>query len=298
MLLPRTRALLSRYTLASRATGVLAGERLAHEAGQSLEYFDVRPYQAGDEPRYVDWQAYGRTGRLYTRLYQAERTAAVHILLDTSASMTLGGKLEAARGVAQLLAYAAQGARTQVHLFGGGQSPPAHTRAQLQVLGRFIGEAEAISGEPTDTSPSAAITDFVLRAPRAPGAGVVLIISDLFGEAPLQTPLAALRSRGFDASFVHLLAHSDLEPEPGQLEVVDAESGGRFEVGPEEVRLYREAVRGFVRRTRAAVLKAGFRYALLTHDEAVPGGDGERGGEGLEQRTFAALVRAGALVRR
>lgn len=297
MISERTRALLSRYTLASRATGTLVGERLAHEAGQSLEFFDVRPYGPGDEPRYVDWNAYGRTGRLYTRLYQAERTAAVHILLDTSASMTLGGKLAAARRVAQLLVYAAQGARTQVHLFNGVQSPPAHTGAQRQALARLIDAADA---EGPGMTPDAAITDFARRAPRAPGAGVALIISDLFSETPLRASFAALRARGFDASFIHLLAHSDLEPEPGLLELLDAEGAGRLEVGPDEVRLYREAVRAFVSRTREAVLGAGFRYLLLTEgDPAAPNRDAPReDAAARESGLFAALVRAGVLVRR
>jgi uncharacterized protein (DUF58 family) len=289
MISERIRALLPRYTLASRATGTLAGERLAHEAGQSLEFFDVRPYGPGDEPRYVDWNAYRRTGRLYTRLYQAERTAAVHILLDTSASMALGGKLEAARRVAQLLVYAAQGARTQVHLSSGVQSPPAHTGVQRQALARWV---DAAAPEKPGAAPDVAIADFARRAPRAPGAGLALVISDLFSETPLRTSFAALRARGFDASFLHLVARADLEPEPGLLELLDAEGDARLEVGPAEVRLYREAVRGFVARTREAVLGAGFRYLLLIEDPTVEDA-GAR-----ERALFAALVRAGVLVRR
>ena len=76
VLTPATRALLSRYTLAPRQLNALAGERLTREAGGSLEFFDTRPYGVGDELRYVDWRAYARTGRLFTRLFQAERTAA------------------------------------------------------------------------------------------------------------------------------------------------------------------------------------------------------------------------------
>ena len=85
----QTRTLLSRYALAPRVLNALSGERLAREAGQSLEFFDVRPYGTGDELRYVDWKAYARTGKLVTRLFQAERTSALHVLLDTSASMAV-----------------------------------------------------------------------------------------------------------------------------------------------------------------------------------------------------------------
>ena len=123
MISPRSRALLERYTLASRTLSRSSGERLASEAGQSVEFHDFRPYGPGDELRYVDWKVYGRTGRLYTRLYQAERNIAVHILLDTSPSMTLGNKLPYARVVAQLLSYAAQGSAAQIPpLWGASES--------------------------------------------------------------------------------------------------------------------------------------------------------------------------------
>ena len=114
VLAPATRALLSRYTLAPRALQTFSGERLSREAGGSLEFFDTRPYGVGDELRYVDWKAYARTGRLVTRLFQAERTAALRVLIDTSPSMRVGGKLGAAQRVAALLVYAALGMPTQV----------------------------------------------------------------------------------------------------------------------------------------------------------------------------------------
>ena len=123
VLAPATRALLSRYTLAPRTLQTFSGERLTREAGGSLEFFDTRPYGVGDELRYVDWKAYARTGRLMTRLFQAERTAALRVLLDTSPSMAVGGKLEAAQRVAALLVYAALGMPTQVERFGGTRSP-------------------------------------------------------------------------------------------------------------------------------------------------------------------------------
>ena len=95
------------------------------------------------------------------------------------------------------------------------------------------------------------------------GAALVLVISDLFDEAPLQPALAALRARGLDASFLQVMAEEDLAPEEGQLEVHDLESGERLFVGPDEVRAYREAAQAFVTRTRAAILRAGFRHTLL-----------------------------------
>src|SRR5690606_18899675 len=99
MLSARSRAMLDRYGLASRALRHQSGERSSRAAGQSVEFHDFRPYQPGDELRYVDWRVYARTGRLYTRLYQADRAVRLHLLLDTSGSMSVGRKADFARTV-------------------------------------------------------------------------------------------------------------------------------------------------------------------------------------------------------
>ncbi len=289
MISPRSRVLLDRYALASRALSRESGERLATETGQSVEFHDFRPYQPGDELRYVDWKVYARTGRLYTRLYQAERNIAVHIVLDTSPSMALGKKAVFARIVAELLAYVAQrDALSQVHLFSGQHSQPTHGRAQISSAWSFIEDAPPLKG--AEPRPTVALKDFALSSSFPAGTGLAIIISDLFDEAPLQPALVALKARGLDASFLQLLSADDLEPQEGQLELIDAETNVKLLVGPEEVRAYRQTVQRFMERSRAAILRAGFRHALLkvnNEDEA-----------DLERQAFAALIRAGILQKR
>ncbi len=279
-----TRALLSRYAPAPRVLTTASGERLVREAGQSLEFFDVRPYGAGDELRYVDWKAYARTGKLMTRLYQAERTSALQVLIDTSPSMNVGGKLGAAQRLAAMLVTTSLGMRTQVGRFGGATSPRGGTRTQLPELWRFIGDTP----EPAQEAPAAALSAFAARSAYA--AGMVVVLSDLFDEASLTPALTALRARRLDVCFVQLLSIFDLEPEGRRLEVKDSETGGTLEVGEGEVQLYREAVQRFLARTRAAVVQAGFRYCLVRVEETPL--------EAQEAGFLAALYRAGILVRR
>ena len=286
MITTRTRALLDRYALASRSLSRLSGERLATESGQSVEFHDFRPYQAGDELRYVDWRVYARTGRLYTRLYQAERNIALHIVLDTTPSMSLGHKARYARLTAQLLSYVAQrDSVAQVHLFDAQQSRPVQGREHVRDAWSFIEDAPV-----TAAYPGEALRAFALNTRFAAGAGLALIISDLFDENSLQPALVALRARGLDASFLHLMAREDLEPDPGQLELIDLENGDKLRVGPDEVQAYRRTVHTFIERTRGAILRAGFRHTLLrVADES---------DEILEKRAFAALIKAGILIKR
>lgn len=289
MITPRSRALLDRYALASRALSRESGERMATEPGQSVEFHDFRAYQYGDELRYVDWRVYARTGRLVTRLFQAERAIRLHVLLDTSASMLLGGKARYARLLAQLLVYVAQrDAPTQLHLLDGSGSRPSQGRAAVGASWRFIEEAATLQG--AEFAPVTSLKRFALELPPVRSAALALVVSDFLEDAPLQPALAALRARGLDASLLQVMADEDLEPAEGQLELVDVESGARLLAGPDEVRAYREEAHAFVRRTRAAAVKAGFRHLLLR----VPSGGSEHE---LERHAFAALVREGVLVR-
>ncbi len=297
MISPRSRALLDRFALASKALSQRSGERMASEAGQSVEFHDFRPYQRGDELRYVDWKVYGRTGRLYTRLYQAERNIASHIVLDTSGSMALGNKAYYARILAQILSYAAQqDAVCQVHLFNGPSSRSVHGRSQVTRTWDFIEESatdETVRRKKDDLDahrPVEAIKRFALTPKFEAGIGLALIISDLFDEAPLRDALVALRARGFDASFLQLVSKQDLLPDEAPFELVDSETGEKLSVGSDEARAYRQTVRQFIDRTRGAVLQAGFRHTLLQV--------GDEDQETLEREAFAALIRAGILIRR
>lgn len=290
MISARSRSLLDRYALASRALSRESGERMASEPGQSVEFHDFRPYQFGDELRYVDWRVYARTGRLVTRLYQAERAIRLHVLLDTSPSMGLAGKARYARALTELLVYVAQrDAPTQLHLFDGRGSRPAQGLAAVGASWRFVEEAGTLTGG--DSAPVTALKRFALSLPPVRGAALALVVSDFLEDAPLQGALAALRARGLDAGLLQVMSEADLDPEEGQLEVVDVETGEKLLAGPQEVRAYREEVHAFVRRTRAAALRAGFRHVLLRVPDAA-------GGDQSERLAFAALVREGVLVRR
>jgi len=285
------RSLLDRYALASRALSRSSGERLAREAGQSVEFHDYRPYQSGDELRAVDWRVYARTGRVMTRLYQAERTIDVHVLLDTSRSMAVGGKLPYAVGVARQLAYVAhRDARVQVHDVSGARSAAGMGRSALAAAWEQL--AAANTG-PDAPAPVRAIRDFALALPRVRGAGLVLVVSDLFDPAPLRPALLALRARGLDAAFLHVLSDDDLDPEPGRLELIDAESGERMLAGPPEVAAYRDGVQRFVRQTRAAIRQAGFAHVLLRSERLSPDD-----AITTERAAFTALRRAQVLIPR
>ena len=70
--------------------GKLHGERRSKRRGQSVEFADHRPYVAGDDLRFVDWNIYGRLNQLFLKLFLEEQDLTVHIMMDVSSSVSLG----------------------------------------------------------------------------------------------------------------------------------------------------------------------------------------------------------------
>ena len=87
--------------------GQIRGERITKRRGRGLEFTDYRPYQAGDDLRYMDWNVSARLDKLFLKIFASEEDLSLHVLLDTSASMSVGTleKFDYARRLAAAFAY-------------------------------------------------------------------------------------------------------------------------------------------------------------------------------------------------
>ena len=80
---------LDRLTLIANKVraGAIKGERRSSRRGTSIEFADYRNYVRGDDLRRLDWNIYARLQRPFIKLLEDEEDLAVHLLLDSSASM-------------------------------------------------------------------------------------------------------------------------------------------------------------------------------------------------------------------
>lgn len=69
---------------------LLAGSWNSAFKGRGIEFEEVRPYQYGDDVRAIDWNVTARTGRPFVKLFREERELSVMLLVDLSASQSLG----------------------------------------------------------------------------------------------------------------------------------------------------------------------------------------------------------------
>ena len=69
---------------------LLAGEYRSVFKGRGMDFDEIRPYEAGDDVRSIDWNVTARTGKPHIKRYIEERELAVWLLVDTSASCRTG----------------------------------------------------------------------------------------------------------------------------------------------------------------------------------------------------------------
>ncbi|MGH9150140.1 MAG: DUF58 domain-containing protein, partial [Acidimicrobiales bacterium] len=117
-----------------RLAGLFAGEHRARGFGTSVDFADYRQYHPGDDFRRVDYHLLARLDVLLLRLFEAENDLHLRLLVDTSASMGVGGKLDQARRVAAALGFVALVRRDPVSL---------HTFPTPRPAPRFNGRAAA-----------------------------------------------------------------------------------------------------------------------------------------------------------
>src|SRR6516165_5314950 len=253
--------------------GLGKGSHLSPRRGSSLEFSDFRHYALGDDFRYLDWGLYGRTDKLYIKLFKEEEDLLTYIFLDASGSMGLpenDRKFEAARATALAVAYVALagGDRVMIRVLGGTGGPPkaalVYGRHRIVEIARQLAELRP-AGE-VDLAPVLARELVSIRR-----AGKVFVVSDFLAMVDsVERALGLFTAANMDVSAVQILGGSELDGQGlhGDVEIVDAESGERLRVslGPRERERYRQTLQRFSREIRNFCFKRGLRYALHTTD--------------------------------
>lgn len=233
LLEPEFLARLERLTLRSRRryrSGV-RGERRSATMGRGVEFADFRPYQVGDDFRYVDWNIYSRLDRLFVKLFSEDEDISVHLFVDSSRSMGLGNpsKLDYAVKTAAALGYIGLANLDRVGAVAFSDRAvrtlaPRRSRSSVLALFRFLRGIV-----PSGTSNlAAALEEYAVRTQRR---GILVVISDLMFPGGVEAGLSLARYHRFEPFLVHLLSDDELAPVlEGDLRLVDSETGAAVEV--------------------------------------------------------------------
>lgn len=230
---PEFMARLERLEYVSRKIflGKMRGERKSKRRGESVEFADYRPYVAGDDLRFLDWNILARLDRLFLKLFLEEEDLHVGVLLDVSKSMDWGDPAKElyARRVTAALAYIGlcNFDRVSIYPYANGlQAALAGVRGRrmmFQVVDFLRGlEPEGVSNL------SLACKQYAIRHPQR---GILLVLSDFFDKGGYEQGLRYLLGRDLDLYAVQVLSPQELEPElAGDLRLVDVEDDDMAEV--------------------------------------------------------------------
>jgi uncharacterized protein (DUF58 family) len=252
----------------------MKGERRSIKRGTSIEFADYRNYVAGDDLRRLDWNIYARLERPYIKLLEDEEDLAVHLLLDTSASMDWPkegdpeqNKLLYGKRLFAALAYISLSTNDRltmnsVNARGFEQFGPARGRGQGVAMLRYVQNLEAAGV--TDLNESLRLYTARSRRP-----GLLILISDMFSPSGYMEGLNRLLGKGFEVLILHLLSPDEVSPPlAGDLRLIDVETDQGQEVTIDATMraIYQQRLESWLTHIREACGRRNIHYLMLQTD--------------------------------
>lgn len=269
-----TIAKLAGVKLRARAVmeGVLSGLHKSPHQGQSVEFAEHKEYAPGDELRHLDWKAYGKFDRFYVKRFEHETDLRAVLMVDASASMGYRSgplsKLEVATSLAGALSYllVRQQDAAGLSVLVGDTFRDLPPRAAAGHLMSLLGALEQL--QPAGGTHLRAAADHL--AERLPRRALVVVLSDLFDEAPdALKRILQLRARKHDLAVFHILDPAELEfPFDDPTLFLSMEDERRLEVNAREIRSsYLEELGAFLEETRELCAESDVDYQLVRTDQ-------------------------------
>ncbi|GEM83879.1 DUF58 domain-containing protein [Meiothermus hypogaeus] len=230
---PLLQQLIRKKLVVRRALASLGiGERRSKAKGPGIEFAEHRPYQIGDDIRYLDPYLEARLGQPFIKQFTMYQQLSVTVLLDASLSMAQGApeKFTFAQKIAAGLAYTGIAGGDQVLLgaFSG-------ECIRWSPMFRGIYKASELFAwlqhlKPGDTTLLPKVV--AKAAPRLRRGGLLFLVSDWMGEGA-EEAVALLQGLRQDIVGIHVLAPDEVEPErvgSGGLRLADVENGEEIEL--------------------------------------------------------------------
>jgi uncharacterized protein (DUF58 family) len=281
---PASIAALGRIEIVARwiVDGFMSGLHRSPRKGFSVEFADYRPYQPGDDPRYIDWKIAARSDRWVVRQYEEETNLRASIVLDVSRSMVWSGaqmrsiahdgdlldrltKLAYAERLTAALALLFLRQRDAVGLVRFDDrirsSVPPRTRN-----GQWRRIVSALK-EPGAGRASSAPLALHQAARLINRRGLVVLISDLLMELPdVESAMRGLRAAGHDVTVLHIMDPAERElPSGGEALFVDPESELTVPASVADVRVaYSNTVREVIGEWRTMFGSLGVGYEVVS----------------------------------
>jgi uncharacterized protein (DUF58 family) len=249
--------------------------------GYSAEFSQYRHYRPGDDLKYVDWKAFARTNRLYSRQFRETTSMSALLVVDASRSMDFPrgpdgtqSKLALARATAAVLATLVidQGDAAGLLALAGNGAAGTHyvpARSGRHHLHVYLAELARVPCD-ADVGVGPALRRAAALLRRR---GMVIVFSDLYEDESALAEIKRLGRMGHDVIVIHVMAPEELRlATGGALEFEDLETGATLLTNATAAAAeYAKNVRAFMTGVQTAVVREGLDYLrVMTGDPLEP----------------------------
>ena len=236
-----------------------AGNWTGAGTGSSIDFQDHRPYLPGDDPRYIDWAAYARSGHYIMKLYREEVSPRLELIVDISRSMTAHPqRCERMLALAMFCVESAVSAGASVRVYAVSGSHWKFWRVSgLRAEDWSCPEFETSGGVPD-----------ISLVPHMHGSMRIVISDLLFPQPPANLLRRLVSGRGRGVILCPWL-ESEMNPDwNGNVEFVDSEDGTsrRQRVTQEVIDRYQTAYRQHIGMWRDACRRFDVRMTRIACD--------------------------------
>lgn len=257
----------------NNVAGMFGGNHKSKTYGSSCEFADYREYAPGDDITKIDWNAYARFEKLYTKLFLDERQMHTRIYIDASRSMGFGKgkKDEQTLIVAAAFAYLSVCEMDKVSVF------VIHDDKLECIINGMLGKESYFAniGKLNDVEfyGDSKLSEAIVPSAVGYGDGMSIIISDFLTENDFGSAIDHLATKKRHVLCVQVLSKEELNPKVrGKMHFFDSEDGGRYyrkNISREIIAAYKEAVNYVVERIRGLCLSRGADYLLVGAEDSI-----------------------------
>ncbi|MCM1438291.1 MAG: DUF58 domain-containing protein [Roseburia sp.] len=257
----------------NNVAGMFGGNHKSKTYGSSCEFADYREYTPGDDITKIDWNAYARFEKLYTKLFLDERQMHTRIYIDASNSMGFGKskKDEQALKIAAAFAYLSVCEMDKVSVY------TVQNKQLNAVISGMLGKEAFISSinalNEVTFSGDSYISDAIVPSTVGYGDGMSIIISDFLTDNDYEAAIDHLTGKKRHVLCVQVLSKEELRPKArGKMHFFDSEDSGKYyrkNITREIAQAYKKAVEYATGRIRDYCAARGADYILVCDEDPV-----------------------------
>lgn len=243
------------------------GGRKSSAKGSSVEFSDFREYMFGDDIRRIDWNAYGRTDKLFVKLFMEEKEGLFNIFLDCSKSMDYGknNKSIYALKLVAMFSYIIINNLDRVYITKMQQDNIITSKG---MTGQQAFKKILVDLENTKFYGSIDL-EKCIKNRQLKNKGISIIISDFFSEN-IEQVIRYLLYKNQEIILIHVLSREELEPDiEGTYNLIDSEilNDMRITMSSNVKKMYQKSLEKFLNNLKILAQKYHITYIQIPTDK-------------------------------